>query len=216
MVDESLRRELLSLRADDLDLREAPCRQRTRRFLPFPYGGHSREERRASSRTHRSARPAEHPAGPDAAEAAWLIAQHSIGEREFMRGAFCLVQACAKQGRVPAWHAAYLEDRIALYEGRPQRFGTQGIEDPRDGLPRPWTLADPVRVNDLRALLGLKHLPGIPPPGPDFPAEVRRQTNRSRNGGSIGSLPAAGATFEIRTSLQFCPSGQVVPFAPWA
>ena len=29
--------------------------------------------------------------------------------------------------------AAYLEDRIAMYERRPQRFGTQWLDDTRDG-----------------------------------------------------------------------------------
>jgi hypothetical protein len=114
-------------------------------------------------------------AGADGAEAAWLIVQHSIGEPAFMRAALRLIEDCVEQGRVPAWHAAYLEDRIALYEGRAQRFGTQTIDDPRDGLPRPWTIADPDRVNGLRASVGLKPLPAIPPPGRDLPPEIRHQ-----------------------------------------
>ena len=117
--------------------------------------------------------PAEDIAGQDGAEAAWLIAQHSIGEPSFMRAALRLVQACVEQSRVPAWHAAYLEDRIALCEGRPQRFGTQSIDDPRDGFSRPWTIAEPDRVDELRASLGLKALPPAPPPGPGLPMEIR-------------------------------------------
>ena len=113
--------------------------------------------------------------GPDGAEAAWLIVQHSIGEPEFMRTALRLIEDGVEQGRVPAWHAAYLEDRIALYEGRAQRFGTQTIDDPRDGLSRPWTIADPDSVNGLRASVGLKPLPVIPPPGRDLPPKIRHQ-----------------------------------------
>ena len=118
--------------------------------------------------------PAEDIAGKDGAEAAWIIAQHAIGEPEFQRRALRMTQECAAEGRVPAWHAAYIEDRIAMYEGRPQRFGTQWIDDPRDGGARPWNLADPDAVNELRAGVGLRDLPPIPEPGPDLPAERQR------------------------------------------
>ena len=118
--------------------------------------------------------PGEDIVGKDGAEAAWMIAQHAIGEPEFQREALRLLQDCAAAGRAPAWHAAYLEDRIAMYEDRPQRFGSQWIDDPRDGRIRPWKLADPDRVNDLRASVGLGSLPPIPEPGPELPEEQRR------------------------------------------
>jgi hypothetical protein len=97
-----------------------------------------------------------------------------------MRRALELVRACAAQGRLPGWHAAYLEDRIALHEGRPQRFGTQGIDDPRDGIPRSWTLADPEHVNELRVSVGLTPLGEIPLPGPDLPADVQKENAATR------------------------------------
>jgi hypothetical protein len=177
MLDESLRRELLSLRADDLNLREEllAANELGGPYHPRMEAVHIRNAARLRELIAQHGWPAEDLAGPDGAEAAWLIAQHSTGEPDFMSTALRLVQVCAEQGRVPAWHAAYLEDRIALYEGRPQRFGTQGIDDPRDGLPRPWTIADPDRVNDLRASVGLKPLSAIPPPGPDLSPELRRQ-----------------------------------------
>jgi hypothetical protein len=68
--------------------------------------------------------PAEDIAGKDGAEAAWPNAQHAIAKPDFQRQALRLMQACAANGRVRAWHAAYPEDRIAMCEGRPQRFGT--------------------------------------------------------------------------------------------
>jgi hypothetical protein len=58
-----------------------------------------------------------------------------------------------------------------MCEGRPQRFGTQWLDDPRDGRIRPWKLADPERVNEYRAGVGLPDLRPIPEPGPDLPAE---------------------------------------------
>jgi hypothetical protein len=91
-----------------------------------------------------------------------------------------LVRVAADHKRVPAWHAAYLEDRIALFEGRPQRYGSQWIDDPRDGLARPWTLAYPDRVDELRRSVGLKPLPSIPPPGPEVPPELRERSEADR------------------------------------
>lgn len=73
--------------------------------------------------------PGEDVAGKDGAEAAWFVAQHSIGEPRFQRAAVSLIQICVAEGRTPAWHAAYLEDRIAIQEGKPQRYGTQWMED---------------------------------------------------------------------------------------
>ena len=66
-----------------------------------------------------------------------------------------LLRACADLKRVPPWHAAYLEDRIAMNEGRPQVYGTQWMDDTRDGRIRPWSLVEPDRVNQLRAGVGL-------------------------------------------------------------
>ena len=112
--------------------------------------------------------PTEDIAGEDGAQAAFLIVQHSVGEPGFQRAVLGLMQALVAQGGTPAWHAAYLEDRIALHEGRPQRYGSQWIDDPRDGRTRPWGLADPEHVNELRASVGLAPLARIPEPGPDL------------------------------------------------
>jgi hypothetical protein len=47
------------------------------------------------------------------------------------------------------------------------------VDDPRDGIARPWTLADPDCSNELRASMALKPLGPISPSGPDLPKEVR-------------------------------------------
>ncbi len=57
-----------------------------------------------------------------------------------------------------------------MYEDRPQRFGSQWIDDPGDGRIRPWRLADPGVVNELRSSVGLPNLHPIPEPGPELPA----------------------------------------------
>ena len=60
-----------------------------------------------------------------------------------------------------------------MYEERPQRFGSQWIDDPRDGRIRPWKLSDPDRVNELRGSVGLRPLAPIPEQGPDLPTDQR-------------------------------------------
>lgn len=92
--------------------------------------------------------------GEDGAEAAWLILQHAISEPELQRSCVCVLQAAVEAGNVPPWQLAYLEDRIAYFEGRPQKYGTQFDHD-GEGYLAPWTLLDPARVNDRRASVGL-------------------------------------------------------------
>ena len=124
--------------------------------------------------------PGEDIAGKDGAEAAWLIAQHSVGEPSFQKQVLKLLRASGDEKRAPAWHAAYLEDRIALYENLPQRFGSQWVDDPRDGRTRPWTLADPGHVNELRASVGLGPLQPIPEPGPELPPDQRAKLEENQ------------------------------------
>jgi hypothetical protein len=176
-MHESLRSELLAMRAEDLRVRQEL-------LDAGELGGHyaTRMEKVHVSNARRlreiiSAHdwPDESLVGADGAEAAWLIVQHAIGEPDLQRSTLALLRGAAEHGRVPAWQAAYLEDRIALYENRAQRYGTQSIDDPRDGRSRPWLLAEPERVNELRAGVGLKPLAPIPESGPDLPIETQQQ-----------------------------------------
>jgi hypothetical protein len=57
-----------------------------------------------------------------------------------------------------------LGDRIAMYEGRPQRYGTQSLPCP-DGQYRRWQTEDPEHLNERRAAIGL-------PPVEDDPSET--------------------------------------------
>lgn len=125
--------------------------------------------------------PAEDIAGEDGAKAAWFIVQHAVGEPEFQRSVLVMLREHTAAGRIPAWQAAYLEDRIAMLEGRPQRYGTQWMDSPEDGRGRPWQLADPGHVDELRASVGLPPLHPIPEPGPPLPAEKRRELEESQS-----------------------------------
>ena len=100
--------------------------------------------------------PTEALVGADGAEAAWLVAQHAIGEPDFMRRCRALVDEASAAGHVPRWQFAYLDDRIRVFEGLPQRFGTQ-IDLGPDG-PAAHELDDPSRVDAWRKEAGLPTL----------------------------------------------------------
>lgn len=105
--------------------------------------------------------PSEAVVGPAAAECAWLIAQHAIGEPSFQRRCLALLREAAARGDVPAWQPAMLEDRIRMFEGRPQIYGTQ-LEADNEGWLRPYPIEDPSRVSELRRQVGLP--PVLPEP----------------------------------------------------
>ena len=65
-----------------------------------------------------------------------------------------------------------------MQEGRPQRYGTQWVQDPVDGRYRPWMLADAERVNDLRGEVGLGPMQPTPEMGPTLPPKEREEIER--------------------------------------
>ncbi len=97
--------------------------------------------------------PAEALVGPEGAEAAWLVLQHAISEPGFMRYCRTLIDAASQVGQIPRWQFAYLDDRIRVFEGKPQRFGTQFDLKP-DG-PEISELEDPMQVDVWRREVGL-------------------------------------------------------------
>lgn len=105
--------------------------------------------------------PSESVVGSEAARAAWLIAQHAIGEPPFQRRCLRLLLEAASRGDVPAWQPAMLEDRIRMFEGRPQVYGTQ-LEADDEGNLRPYWIEDPSRVAELRRQVGLAPLDEVP------------------------------------------------------
>ena len=138
MVNEALRRELIAMEAEDRRVRQElmEAGELGGPYVPRMEAVHVAHTARLRELIAEHGWPADDIAGADGAKAAWFITQHAVGEPRFQREALRLVRGCIAQGRVPAWNAAYLEDRIAMQEGRPQRFGTQWMEDSRDGRDR--------------------------------------------------------------------------------
>jgi hypothetical protein len=180
MVNEQLRQDLLAMRAEDGKVRQelVDSGELGGPYVPRMEDVHRKNAARLRELIALYGWPAENIAGQDGAEAAWLIAQHSVGEPDFQRNVLTLLRACVADKRMPAWQAAYLEDRIAMHEGRPQRHGTQWVQDPMDGRYRPWLLADTDQVNDFRAEVGLSPMQPIPEMGPALPPEKQEEIER--------------------------------------
>ncbi len=96
-------------------------------------------------------------AGTDGSAAAWLVLQHAIGNPSLQRRCLPLLLELAAVGRVPPADAAYLEDRIRVFEGRPQLYGTQYDWDDNGEL-SPCELEEPDRVDERRKAVGLASL----------------------------------------------------------
>jgi hypothetical protein len=99
--------------------------------------------------------------------AAWLLTQHADRDLAFQRRAKELLEASVTAGIATPRDLAYLADRIAANEGRPQEYGTQFSLTDRCHL-----VLDPVDdrelVNRRRLAIGLPSLE-------DYEAEGRKR-----------------------------------------
>ena len=93
----------------------------------------------------------------DGAEAAWLIVMHAISLPEFSRKCLNLIKKAVSENEAEKWQAAYLEDRINFFEGKPQKYGTQSDWN-EVGKMQVWKLENEEKVNEFRAEVGLKPL----------------------------------------------------------
>jgi hypothetical protein len=87
--------------------------------------------------------------GEAASGAAWLMAQHADRDRPFQRHVLTLLEPLVAAGETSPSNYAYLYDRIAVGESRPQRYGSQGRCVAR-GVWAPNDLEDPEGVQALR------------------------------------------------------------------
>jgi hypothetical protein len=94
--------------------------------------------------------------GEQGARAAWRLALHSYAEPEFMRQCRDLIDRATQANDAPRWQFAIIDDRIRVYEGRPQKYGTQLRHGPQGLEPHP--IENEARVNSMRAQAGLPML----------------------------------------------------------
>jgi len=174
--NEELRCELVAMAARDLQVREDLIRRGViyDGYHPEMEAIHVQNASRLKEILVEHGWPVAAVVGDDAAEAAWLIVQHAIGDPPFQRQCLRLLQSAAETGKVPLWQAAMLEDRIRMFEGKPQIYGTQ-LETDSHGRVRPYVLEDPEHVEERRSKVGLEALskrlarekPAPKPPDPE-------------------------------------------------
>ena len=104
-------------------------------------------------------------AGEKGVRLSWLIIQHSISWPDFMREGLTQMRLAAAQNDYILELLAYIDDRIAYFEGRPQLYGTSF--DWIDGELKRTPVEEIAKLDLRRKSLGL------PPAKPSLPAEDR-------------------------------------------
>ena len=95
--------------------------------------------------------------GKEACGAAWFVIQHSIGNPPFMRKCVQLLESVVTENKADPKNLAYLTDRIAAFEGKPQHYGTQFDWD-ENGQLSPTVFDNLTKVNQRRKSVGLNTL----------------------------------------------------------
>ncbi|HEX8063362.1 MAG TPA: DUF6624 domain-containing protein [Allosphingosinicella sp.] len=93
--------------------------------------------------------------GAEASQAAWLLVQHADYDPGWQRSVLALLEPKTRTGDFQPKYYAYLDDRVAVNSGRPQRFGTQGRCVGKDDW-QPLAVADPAKLDERRASVGLE------------------------------------------------------------
>ena len=153
---DALRSELLEMRAEDLRVRTELERigRLSRGYDPEMEAIHRRNAARLRDIIAEHGWPGRASVGDEGAAAAWLVAQHAIGEPDFQRRVLPLLEQAARRGDIPIWQPAYLIDRIRMFEGWPQVYGTQMAPD-ANGEMVVWPIADLASLDDRRRGIGL-------------------------------------------------------------
>ena len=138
-MNRRLRDELLAMKEHDLRARARLAEDGSlfQGYHPEMEAVHRRNAARLVEIINEFGWPGLSLVGEDGAEAAWLVAQHAIAEPALQHRCLVLLQAAAQAGEAPPSQAAYLEDRIRIFEGRRQRYGTQ-IDSGPHGTPLPF------------------------------------------------------------------------------
>jgi hypothetical protein len=92
--------------------------------------------------------------GDEGAQAAWLLAQHADRDPGLQQAFLDALREAVAGGEASPVHLAYLEDRVRVHAGQPQRYGTQFTHEGGELAPLP--IEDPERLDERRAEAGLE------------------------------------------------------------
>ena len=156
-VNEELRRELLIMRAEDFRVREELARtgELFDGYHPAMETIHLKNAARLEQLIDEHGWLGKSLVGEDGAEAAWLVVQHAISLPNLQRRMLPVLKKEAQKGEIPARFAAYLEDRILSFEGKPQIYGTQFDWNERDEMSS-QQIFEPEKIDERRRAVGLE------------------------------------------------------------
>jgi hypothetical protein len=181
-MNEALRRELLELIADDDRLRAELARDGSLfdGYHPRMAALHRRNVARLRALIELHGWPGRSLAGEDGAAAAWRIVQHAIGEPDFMRAGLVLLRDALQKGEADRVHVAMLEDRIRVFEGRPQLYGTQyDWDDEHKAMVPAIGIEAPEQVDERRRAIGLPPIEWRRPLPDDEPPPIQKRAERA-------------------------------------
>lgn len=187
-MDHALASELVAMAEDDLRLRAELARDVSlfEGYHPEMRAVHERNADRLAEIVAARGWPGAGVVGNEAAGAAWLIAQHAISRPGFMREVLEILRGEPDSG-VTASQLAMMDDRIRVFEGRAQRYGTQFDWD-ASGAISPLPIEDAGRVDERRALVGL-------PPIADAALEHSRRAGFERRPTDLAARKAEADAF---------------------
>ena len=147
MANEAIAKEILAMADEDQRMR----REVAAKTRQWDASVDERNTRRMRAIVSEIGWPTTSKVGAQAEHMAWLLVQHA--ELEFQKHCFSLM-AREPADEVCARHLAYLEDRIRIREGLPQRYGTQLQKG--DGGWEPLPVLDPEDLDARRRSVGLE------------------------------------------------------------
>jgi hypothetical protein len=149
LVDPALRKELLALAAQDQRARFAIKSADDKPAIEAVMAIDRAATARMKEVIAKHGWPGKKIVGVDGANAAWLLVQHADADPAFQKDCLAKMEPLVQTGEVSGKDYAYLFDRVAIADGRPQRYGTQF--DGEDIAP----LEDPAKVDERRKSVGL-------------------------------------------------------------
>lgn len=156
MIDEAWRERLIAAARHDLETRARLARSGDLfdGYHPEMQAVHDENAALLTEAFDALGWPGRDKLGDDGAAAAFVILQHAIGHPDLQRRGLTLMLDAIPRGNANVLDAAYLTDRIAVFEGRPQTFGTQFDWD-ASGQLSPAPIRDDAELDERRASVGL-------------------------------------------------------------
>lgn len=160
MKYKKIAKEIVTMRNNDLKVRQQLLNsgELSKRYNKKMEEVHLENANRLNEIIGEIGYPNDEKVGRDGSEATWLIIQHAISQPSFMKRCLKLAEIEAINRKINPSNVAFLTDRIAMFENKPQHYGTQ-FEFDENGKPVPYKLDAPWNiVNERRNQIGLNSL----------------------------------------------------------